>query len=57
MPPRQQKLQLMANIQSSYTLLSDPDVSYEMKGSALRSIVKNIAFDRETGNIEIHYYV
>ena len=57
MPPEQQKQQLMTNIRSSYLLLSDPNIEYELKGSALRSIVKNISFDRETGNIDIHYYV
>lgn len=57
MSPEQQKQQLMTNIRSSYLLLSDPDIDYELKGSALRSIVKNISFDRETGNIDIHYYV
>lgn len=57
MPLKQQKAQLMANIRSSYLLLSDPDIEYELKGSTLRSIVKNITFNRETGDMAIHYYL
>lgn len=57
MTPKQQKQQLMANIRSSYLLLSNPDISYELKGNSLRSIVKNISFHRETCSIDIHYYI
>lgn len=57
MPLKQQKAQLMANIRSSYLLLSDPNIEYELKGSSLRSIVKNITFNRETGDMAIHYYL
>lgn len=57
MPPKQQKQQLMANIRSSYLLLSDPDIDDELKGSSLRNIVKNIRFNRETGCMNVHYYV
>lgn len=50
------KAQIMRRISNVYELVSDPDVSYEIKGNALRSVLKQIVFDRKTGRFSFFYY-
>lgn len=57
LPSRQPLAMLMANIHSSYLLFANPDIDCELKGNALRSIVKKISFDRKTGSFDMHYYI
>ena len=52
-----QKAAVMENIRSAYNLISNPDVSYEIKGAALRRIVKKIIYYRSENRLEFHYYV
>lgn len=56
-PPEQQKTLLIQAVQSVYNLLSDPEIEYDTKGNALRSIVKSITFNRKSGCMEFHYYL
>lgn len=51
------KSEVMQKIHDVYTLVSDPDVSNEDKGNALRSVLKKIVFDRKTGSFSFFYYV
>ena len=50
------KAQVMRRISNVYELVSDLDVSYEIKGNALRSVLKQIVFDRKTGRFSFFYY-
>lgn len=52
-----QKSTIMESIRSAYNLISNPDVSYEIKGAALRRIVKKIIYYRSENRLEFHYYV
>ena len=43
-------------IKDVYSLLSDPDVSYDVKGAAVRSIISDIVVDQTKKEIHFHYY-
>ena len=47
---------MLARIKDVYSLLSDPDVSYDVKGSAVRSIISDIVVDQAQKEIHFHYY-
>lgn len=51
------KAELLRRISAVYELVSDPDVDYEIKGNALRSVVKKIVFDRKTSLFSFYYYL
>lgn len=51
------KAEVMRRIQDAYALVSDPDVSNEDKGNALRSVLTKIVFDRKEGRFSFFYYV
>lgn len=51
------KAEVMRRIQDVYALVSDPDVSNEDKGNALRSVLTKIVFDRKEGRFSFFYYV
>ena len=53
---RPSKEVVLERVQGIYKLLNDPDVSYEMKGNAIRQIVKKIVFNRATGEFKFFYY-
>ena len=55
--PALQKAEIMESIRSAYNLISNPDITYEIKGVALRSIVKKIIYYRGENRMEFHYYV
>lgn len=60
MPPAVQKETILKNIHSAYSLLIDPDVDYEMKGAAVRSVIKKIVVYREGPRdcrFQFYYYV
>ena len=50
------KAEVMGRVSSVYGLISDPDVDNETKGNALRSVVKEIVFDRKSGRFSFYYY-
>ena len=49
--------EVLRRIQSAYDLFSDPNVDFEIKGNALRKIVKKIIYDRQKGEFKVIYYV
>lgn len=51
------KAELLRRISAVYELVSDPDVDWETKGNALRSVVKKIVFDRKTSHFSFYYYL
>lgn len=51
------KAELLQRISTAYNYVSDPNVSNEDKGNALRRILKKIVFDRKTGTFSFYYYV
>lgn len=50
------KNEVLARIQVVYNLLSDPDVDFEVKGNAIRQVVKEIIYDRQTKEFRVYYY-
>ncbi len=49
--------EVLRRIQSAYDLFSDPNVDFEIKGNALRKIVKKIIYDRQNGEFKVIYYI
>ncbi len=52
-----QKAEIMQNIHSAYDLICNPEVDCEIKGAALRRIVKRIIYHRKENRFEFYYYV
>ena len=48
--------EILRRVKDVYALVSDPSVSYEVKGSAVRSIISEIIVDQEKKEIYFHYY-
>lgn len=48
--------EVLNRIKDVYSLLSDPDVSYDVKGAAVRSIISDIVVDQTQKEIHFHYY-
>lgn len=48
---------LQSRIQNTLDLLKNPEVGYEVKGNALRGIVKKIVYDKEHGKLKCYYYI
>lgn len=48
--------QMLKKIHSVYEVLSDPDVPYETKGQALRSVVEKIIYDKANKKLLFYYY-
>ena len=48
--------EVLNRIKDVYSLLSDPDVSYDVKGAAVRSIISDIVVDQTKKEIHFHYY-
>lgn len=46
-----------AVIQTVCSLLTDPDISFEQKGNALRGIIKEIVYDRQNNELRFCYYL
>ncbi|MDD7637461.1 MAG: recombinase family protein, partial [Clostridiales bacterium] len=45
---------MVQNVQSALTILTDPDASYEKKGTAIRGIVDKIIYDRKNTSFDFH---
>jgi predicted lipoprotein len=43
-------------MKSPYELLADPDIDNQIKGNALRSVVKKIVYDKEHNKLKFFYY-
>lgn len=50
------KEEMMSRIHTVYDILSDPDVDYDIKGNAIRSILKKIEIDKANGEFRFYYY-
>lgn len=48
--------QMLKKTQGVYEILLDPDVSYETKGQALRSIIEKIVYDKKEKKLLFYYY-
>lgn len=48
--------QMLKKIHSVYDILSDPDVPYETKGQALRSVIEKIVYDKANKKLLFYYY-
>lgn len=51
------KEELLKRIRTVYDLLQSEDVSFEIKGNALRQILQKIEYDGKTKTIQFYYYV
>jgi DNA invertase Pin-like site-specific DNA recombinase len=51
------KVELASRIQKACDIISDPAMSYELKGNALRSVVKKIVYDKREGTLKFFYYI
>ena len=51
------KEEVLSQVHDVCSLIRNPDVDFETKGRALRSILKEIIFDRKNDHFEFHYYV
>ena len=49
--------ELLERVKTVHDLLCSPDVDFETKGTALRSILKFIVFVRKADRFEFHYYI
>ncbi len=47
---------MLKKVQSVYGILSDPDIPYETKGQALRSIVEKAVYDKPHKKLLVYYY-
>ena len=56
-PAAEQKADFMKNIQHTYDIISNPDIGYEIKGAALRRVIKKIVYNIQLHRLEIHYYI
>lgn len=50
------KSEVLSKIRSVYEILNDPDIGYEIKGNALRSVVKQITWNRAELSFHVYYY-
>lgn len=50
------KEEMMSRIHTVYDILSDPDVDYDIKGNAIRSILKKVEIDKANGEFRFYYY-
>lgn len=55
-PADPDKEEVLVRIQNVYDILSDPDMDFETKGNAIRSVVREITWDRSTFSFKVYYY-
>lgn len=48
---------MLSAIRDVYSLLSDPEVSYEKKGAAARRVIRTIIYSREENSFRFVYYL
>ena len=47
----------ISSLKTISSLLSDPTISYDVKGNAIRSIVKKIIYKKEENKLQVYYYL
>lgn len=50
------KAEMMSRVCTVFDILSDPEVDYEVKGNAIRSILKKIEYDKPKNEFRFFYY-
>lgn len=48
---------VLDQLHTVYDMIKDPGVDYETKGSFMRSLVKDIVYDKEKGRVIFHLYL
>lgn len=48
---------LIHNLESAIRILSEPDIDYEEKGIAIRSVVDKIIYDKKTEHLDFFFYI
>ena len=56
-PDKPSTEEMVARIKNVYELVSDPDVENDVKGVAIRSVLKEVIVDRAHGELHFVYYV
>lgn len=51
------KEQLIRNIKSAIRILEDPEMDYEKKGTAIRSVIDKIIYDKKSEHIDFFFYL
>lgn len=49
--------EILSRVKTLYDTLKDPDVDYEIKGTAIRSLIETITFDKENQKLEFVLYI
>ncbi len=52
-----EKIRLVSGFQNAYDVFSASGMSFEAKGNALRSVVKNIVYDKQENKLKFFYYI
>lgn len=55
-PEKPSREEMISRIKHVYDLVSDPDAENDVKGVAIRSVLKEVIVDREHGELHFHYY-
>ena len=53
----ERKAELLESCRNVYEVLSSPDVDLEKKATVLRSVCKEIIFDKASSTVTIHFYI
>lgn len=51
------KKEVVSSLRTVSSLLSDPAINHDMKGNALRSIIKKIVYNKEENKLQVYYYL
>ena len=55
-PPKVTKDHYLSKVRTVYDILKDDDISYEIKGTFIRSVVEEIIYDKKTNTLTFHLY-
>lgn len=53
----QPEKKLIQNVQSAIDILCNPDMDYEKKGAAIRSVVDKIVYDKKTEHLDFFFFL
>lgn len=51
------KEEILAKVKTVYDIVKSPDIDYEIKGNAMRSLVESITYDKENQKLEFILYI
>lgn len=51
------KEEALAKVRTVYDIIKDPDIDYDTKGNAMRSLIESITYDKENKNLEFVIYI